>query len=300
MNDQQPLRHVADDATRTVAFFGLGNLGGPIADALIASRHSVKVFDPIEAAMAARVERGARRATSAADAAHDADVAIVIVRDDAQVLDLLSENGALPGLRSGTVVALHSTVAPHTVRVVAERCAHVGVRFVDTGITTGGGRPIGDLLLMCGGDPDAIAYARPVFDVYCSEVVRFGEIGAGMRAKLIRNAMRYAQYAVVYEGMALAEAAGLDLAAMAHLYRSTFGTTRDDDVVLDRMSMHPTDPDDASVDERFRTQMTAATTLGWKDLDDAFELAAELGGELPMARAARPLLGPSFGVDVRP
>ena len=229
--------------------------------------------------------------------ARDADAMIVMVRDDAQVHEVVfGELGLLATAPTGSVLVLHSTVAPDTVRRVHAATVAAGVRFVDAGISTGGGRSIGEMYVMCGGEPEAVAAAMPVLEVDCRDIVRYGNAGAGMRAKLIRNAMRYALFGVLYEGMALAEAAGLDLAAMAHLYRSTFGTCADDEVVLARPTMRPVDPAASEADSAYVTYMTPMVTLGWKDLDDAFELADELGFDLSLARAARPLYGPALGI----
>lgn len=281
----------------SVAFCGLGQLGGPVCDALIASQHHVAVYDPRPEVLDDRIAAGARRATSAADAALGADVIIVFVRDDTQALDVVSgPTGVLCTARPPAVVVLHSTVAPSTVRSLDAACAGAGVGFIDAGVSRGGGRTTDRLYAMCGGSQAMIDAVLPVLSVYCADVTRFGDTGAGMTAKLIRNAMRYGVWAVQYEGMALAEAAGLDLASMAHLYRSTFGTTSDDEAVLARPTMVPVTPGDPNADPDFVARMTAAMTLGWKDLDDAYELAHEVGLDVPMARAAKPLYGPALGV----
>jgi 3-hydroxyisobutyrate dehydrogenase-like beta-hydroxyacid dehydrogenase len=290
---------------RTVAFCGLGMLGGPVCDALVASPHAVAAYDPRSEALDAPVAAGARRATSPADAATNADVLIVFVRDDAQAVDVVTgPDGMLRTARPGSVVVLHATVAPATVRQLDVACRAAGVGFVDAGISNGGGRGVGHLFVMCGGDPDVIDAVRPVLAAYSGDVVRFGDVGAGMTAKLIRNAVRYGFYAVIHEAMALAEAAGLDLAAMARLHRATFATNSDDDIVLDRPTTVPITPDDPDADAATVAFRTTITTLGWKDLDGAEALAGELGRELPVARAARALLGPAFGIalerEVRP
>jgi len=204
--------------------------------------------------------------------------------------------GVLRTARPPAVVVLHSTVAPATVRMLDAACGAAGVGFVDAGVSRGGGRTTDRLYAMCGGNQATIDAVLPVLSVYCAEVVRFGDTGAGMSAKLVRNAMRYGVWAVQYEGMALAEAAGLDLGAMAHLYRSTFGTTSDDEAVLARATMVPVTPGDPNADADFVARMSAAITLGWKDLDDAYELADEFAFDVPMARAARPLYGLALGV----
>ena len=281
----------------SVAFCGLGDLGGPVCDALIASPHSVAAYDPRPEVLDQRIAAGARGATSPADAAVGADVIVVFVRDDAQALDVVSgPTGVLSTARAPAVVVLHSTVAPVTVRTIDTACRAAGVGFVDAGVSRGGGRKVDRLYAMCGGNQATIDAVLPVLSVYCADVVRFGDTGAGMTAKLVRNAMRYGVWAVQYEGMALAEAAGLDLGSMAHLYRSTFGTNSDDEVVLARPTLVPVSPRDPHADPDFIVRMSAAMTLGWKDLDDAYELADEFGFDVPMARAAKPLYGPALGV----
>jgi 3-hydroxyisobutyrate dehydrogenase len=285
------------EVARQVSFCGLGNLGAPICAGLVASVHTVRAFDTRPEALAPLVAQGAIGCASPADAARGADVHVVIVRDDTQALACVTgHDGILTTARAGSVLASHSTVAPETIRTLASASAEAGVCFVDVGVSRGAGRQIGEIYAMCGGDAATIDAIRPVLDVYCSDVVRFGEIGAGMRAKLIRNALRYALWGALYEGMALAEAAGLDLAAMAHLYRGTLGMTSDDEMVISRQTMRPVDLDDPTASPEFVARMSDAVTLGWKDLDDAFLLAAEFGLDLPTARAARPLFGPALGV----
>ena len=140
-----------EESSLRVAFCGLGNLGGPICDALVASPHIVAVFDPRREVVEPRVARGARPAISAADAARDADAMIVMVRDDAQVHEVVfGELGLLATAPTGSVLVLHSTVAPDTVRRVHAATVAAGVRFVDAGISTGGGRSIGEMYVMCG------------------------------------------------------------------------------------------------------------------------------------------------------
>jgi 3-hydroxyisobutyrate dehydrogenase-like beta-hydroxyacid dehydrogenase len=285
------------EAARRVSFCGLGNLGAPICAALVASVHTVRAYDPRPEALGPLVTQGAIGCASPADAARDAEVHVVMVRDDTQALACVTgHDGILTTARVGSVLVSHSTVAPETVETLAAACAAAAVGFVDAGISRGAGRPIGNLYAMCGGAAATIDAVRPVVDVYCSDVVRFGEVGAGMRAKLIRNALRYAMFGALYEGMVLAEAAGLDLGAMAQLYRGTFGMTFDDEVVISRPTMRPIALDDPAADREFLTRMSAAVTLGWKDLDDAFLLAREFDLDLPVARAARPLFGPALGL----
>ena len=81
----------------------------------------------------------------------------------------------LAGCRPDTVIAIHSTVLPSTVRDLAALAAKAGVCVVDAPVS--GGRRValaGFLTLAVGGDEDALARCRPVFDAFAGEVVRLG------------------------------------------------------------------------------------------------------------------------------
>ena len=194
-------------------------------------------------------------------------------------------------------VPRHSTVAPDTVRRLHEACAAKGVRFIDAGIS--GGEPgslAGTLYLICGGDQATIDAAKPVLECFASHVVRFGDLGAGMAAKLARNMMQYTMWVAAHEAIALAEAAGIDFDAFAHLIRETdvkntaeFVFTRGTTALLDA----DRNPDAAKA-------ARATIGLGFKDLEDAFHLADEVGADVVLARDARPRFGYAMGLPLTP
>jgi 3-hydroxyisobutyrate dehydrogenase-like beta-hydroxyacid dehydrogenase len=282
-----------------VGWLGLGRMGGPMCDHVVAAGHDVAVFDPFPAAVAPRVARGAHEASSPAAAAAGAVAVAVVVRDDEQALAaLLGAAGVFAGAPRGARVLLHSTLAPATVRTLHAAGLAAGVDVLDVPISGGTeGAAAGTLFLMAGGDPESIDAVRPLLDCYGGEVARFGDVGAGMAAKLVRNMLHYTLWGATQEAMELAEAAGLDLAAVAHLVRATKGASYHD-VLLDRPSARPLDPD---ADPARATWAEAYVRLAWKDLADAFHLADELGVAVPVARTAprafaaamgRPLLPP--------
>jgi 3-hydroxyisobutyrate dehydrogenase-like beta-hydroxyacid dehydrogenase len=277
-----------------VGFLGLGEMGGPMASFVIAAGHDVALHDPVPAAVDARLAPGARAASSAADAATGADVVCVVVRDDAQSVDAIAgDHGVLRGAPAGSIVLLHSTVAPETVRRLGDACDERGVRFVDAGISGGkGGAEGGTLYVMCGGDARDVDAARPVIDTYARHVVRFGDRGAGMAAKLARNLMHYAVWVSAFEGVALAEAAGLDLRAFEHLVRES-GVGSLIDFQTGKQTTAPIDP---AADPTTAAWIRKTVELGWKDLDDAFALAREVDAEVPMAEVARRRYGRSMNL----
>ena len=60
----------------TIAFLGLGHMGGPMAANLVAAGHTVRGFDPVAALKEAAADKGAQVFDSGAEAVADADVVI--------------------------------------------------------------------------------------------------------------------------------------------------------------------------------------------------------------------------------
>ena len=80
----------------TIAFLGLGNMGGPMAKNLLAAGHQLTVFDLVEAACAALAAEGASVAASAAEAAENADVIISMLPAGKHVAGIfLGDDGLL-------------------------------------------------------------------------------------------------------------------------------------------------------------------------------------------------------------
>lgn len=201
---------------------GLGQMGGSIARKLLAEGRRAVVCDlraeAVEATGAELVagtpaELGAQCSNSAGS------IVIVVVRDDAEVRDVVcGENGILAGVsESGPssnkpVVLIHSTVQPETVEEVAQVCANSGVTVLDAPVTGGAGAvENGDLVVMLGGDEKVCAEVAPKLSHYAGKVVRVGGIGAGQKAKIARNLITYSEWVVAAEATALAKAAEVDV-----------------------------------------------------------------------------------------
>jgi 3-hydroxyisobutyrate dehydrogenase-like beta-hydroxyacid dehydrogenase len=276
--------------TTTVGFLGLGHLGGGMCDHVLRHGLAVAVYDPVEEVVAPRVAAGARRAASPADAAEGADVVCVVVRDDAQArASIAGRGGVLEGIGDDGIVLLHATVAPATVRDLGAACAARGVRFVDAAIAAGAGRETGEMFAMCGGDQATIDAARPVLSCFAKHIVRFGDLGAGMAAKLSRNLVQYSMWAVMAEGLALARAAGLDMAAVVHLWETSGIQSGQEGVLARALLTEPPGPEAAA-------GLTKSVTLAWKDLEDAFALAQEVGRPTPFGHLTHDGLGAVMGL----
>src|SRR6476661_6313649 len=97
----------------TVAFIGLGVMGGPMAGHLASAGHDVRVCNRTlaKATQWAADHRGSVADTPAA-AATDADVVFLCVGNDEDVLQVvLGPYGALAALRRGAVIVDHTTAS---------------------------------------------------------------------------------------------------------------------------------------------------------------------------------------------
>ncbi|PAK24173.1 6-phosphogluconate dehydrogenase [Streptomyces sp. alain-838] len=215
---------------RRVGFIGLGSQGGPMARRIAEAGITTTLWARRPEALDAFRDTGAATAGSPARLAAASDLVCLCVLDDAAVEEVVTgRDGVLEGMAEGGVIAVHSTVHPDTVERLAERAADRGVTVLDAPVSGGGpGAEQGRLLVMLGGDADAVERCRPVFATHGDPVVHLGPVGAGQRAKLINNLLLAANMGVAEGAFALAQDLGVDPAQLSvvleHGSGRSFGT----------------------------------------------------------------------------
>jgi len=264
-----------------------------MASRLLAWPGGLTVFDVHGPATEPFAERGAHVAASPAEVASRASVISIMVRDDAQVTEVIvGTDGILSAAAPGTVVAVHSTVEADTPARLAALAADRGVDLVDAPVSGGFmGAHAGTLALMVGGSEEAFAKVEEPFSLLGTLVAHLGPIGAGTRAKLARNLITFASMAAVGEASRLAEAAGVDLAKLGDVVRHSDKVTGGAGSTMLRRSTAPLDPSDG-----LHPIFTHTRGLGEKDLQLALALGLEVGVELPFAHLALEHLGDALGV----
>ncbi|HNA36869.1 MAG TPA: NAD(P)-dependent oxidoreductase [Microthrixaceae bacterium] len=280
-----------------IGFIGLGNIGAPMARRLLDRPDELVVLDVAAAATAPFAAEGATVAATPAELAARARVISIVVRDETQVAEVLDgPDGLLAAATAGTVVAVHSTISAEGAVALAERASAAGVDLVDAPISGGAmGAHEGTLAVMVGGSDDAVERARPVLERYASLVVHCGPVGQGTRMKIARNLITFASFAAVGEAQRLAQAAGLDVAALGDVVRHSDRVTGGAGAIM----LRP----DASVmadDDGLRPIFAHTAALGTKDLELAAELGDGLDVDTPVAELARRLLAPALGLESYP
>jgi 3-hydroxyisobutyrate dehydrogenase len=271
-------------------FIGLGNIGKPMALRLASWPGGLTVYDVVPEATKEAEQAGARVAESVAGLAAECDVVCVMVNTDEQVRDVMGE--VLGAARSGTTVAVHSTISPDLPPRLEDLAGRHDLLFVDAPVSGGAmGAADGSLAIMVGGTDAAYDAVKEPFALMGSEVVHCGPAGSGTAAKLARNLLHFVAFTATGEAQRLAEAAGIDLVALGRIVRHTDSITGGPGAIMHRDTTAPLAPDDGwtSIFEHVRA-------IGEKDLTHAVELADRLGVEVPMAHFALDNLGAALGL----
>ncbi|MEX5270844.1 NAD(P)-dependent oxidoreductase [Kocuria sabuli] len=196
----------------TVAVLGLGAMGLPMA-ARLAGAFAVNGYDISEERLRLAEDAGVRRHDSARSAATGADAVLLAVRNAPQLDEVLfGADGVAAALAPGAVVILASTVGREVIPPVVERLAEHGVALVDAPLSGGPVRAgAGDLLIVVGAEPAALATARPVLERLASTLTVVGDApGDGQALKTVNQLLCGVHIAAAAEALALADALGLD------------------------------------------------------------------------------------------
>lgn len=192
----------------TIAFLGLGNMGGPMAANLAAAHHTVRGFDVVPALREAAKAKGVTVFGSGAEAVTGADVVITSLPNGAIVKACYAE--ALPAATPGTLFVDTSTISVDDARAINAQAEEHGHEQVDAPVSGGvKGATAGTLAFMVGGTDAAVERARPVLEPMAGKVIHCGGSGNGQAAKVCNNMVLAVQQIAVGEAFVLAEKLGL-------------------------------------------------------------------------------------------
>lgn len=261
----------------SIALLGTGPMGAPIARNLIAADVPLKLWN--RTAHKARAIPGGQPTDSPAEAA--SEVVLTVLPDLPQVEQLLrGPDGLLAGWKTARignpVLVVHGTVSPVAVAAFAAECLKIhGVTVIDAPLSGGtSGAEEGRLSIMVGGPVEVVERLEPLFGLYSSTVLRFGDTGAGSIAKACNQIVVAATVSAISEAMALAEASGLDLGDVQSILAGGLANSE----VLQQKGQRWIETD-------FEGGGSAKNQL--KDLTFIAETAAKAGLKLPVSSSVR-------------
>jgi 3-hydroxyisobutyrate dehydrogenase-like beta-hydroxyacid dehydrogenase len=265
---------------RKIGFIGLGLMGRPMAMNLLKAGHSLTVWNRTSSRAQELVAAGATLAKSPREAAAASDILFTIVSDPPALEEVLwghqgNNDGAMAGLRPGSIYIDSSTVAPTLTRRVAAACAEHGVRYLDAPVTGGDwGAREGNLVFMIGGEADTLREVELVLGVLGKKWFHLGPNGAGQTVKLAMNAILALQVGAMAEALALVNKAGLKGEQLIEVMQSSMARSGVLDIKAPLMVKGDFKP-------------SFPLRLMHKDLGLALDLANQLGVALPATAAAR-------------
>jgi 3-hydroxyisobutyrate dehydrogenase-like beta-hydroxyacid dehydrogenase len=194
----------------TFAFCGLGQMGAPMAARLLDAGDALVVWNRTPERARPLVERGARQASTPAEAAKGADVVFtMLATPDAVEQVLLGDDGVVSSVGSGATTVEMSTIGPDAVRRLREELPE-HTDLLDAPVL--GSVPQatdGTLKIFVGGERDTFERTRPVLEHFGTPR-HLGPLGAGAAMKLVANSCLGVLVAGLGEALALADGLGLD------------------------------------------------------------------------------------------
>ena len=211
---------MAQQKTR-VGVIGLGVIGKPIAQRLVAGGFEVAVYDVRAEPMAELSTAGAKACGSPAEVAKRSEIVVSLVSDEKQTKDVVfGDSGVLGALASGSIVVIGSTLGPTPVREVAAALRAKGIETLDAPISGGYiAAAEGRLSVMAGGSQATLDRALPALRAFAQSVTLAGEIGAGQSAKLAHQLVCSVNVMTLLEGLALGVAGGVEPAVLKRIFR---------------------------------------------------------------------------------
>jgi 3-hydroxyisobutyrate dehydrogenase-like beta-hydroxyacid dehydrogenase len=193
-----------------IGVIGAGRIGQPIIGHLMRNGFAVQACDIDEAKRPPVEERGGRW-TTLDELTRSAQAILICVGYDRQLRELIA-NGLATRPPRGTILAVLSTVNPHTVQELDARARPAGVVVVDATLCRGArAADAGTLLSFVAGEPDAVERLKPVVAAYSADIVYTGAIGTAQAAKAANNLLMWACLIANHEALALAERFGVDV-----------------------------------------------------------------------------------------
>jgi 3-hydroxyisobutyrate dehydrogenase len=268
----------------TIAFIGLGNMGGPMAANLVKAGHAVVGFDLSPASLAAAREAGVATEPSAVAAVRDADADVVITMLPAgkHVRAVWSE--LLPVAKPGALFIDCSTIDVESARAVHALATAAGAGALDAPVSGGtGGARAATLTFMAGGEDASFTAGKPILEAMGKRIVHCGGAGAGQAAKVCNNMILGVSMIAVGEAFVLAEKLGLSHQALFDVASTSSGQCWSLTTYCPVPGPVPASPANNGYKPGF------AAELMLKDMKLAQEAAAAAGAATPLGAAAAQL-----------
>lgn len=264
----------ASIARLRIALLGCGLMGQPIAVRLLAAGHEVHVWNRTLSKAAPLKTHGAVVHDTPRQACVQADMVLSMLENGSVVGEVLfgmGQDGAINGMRQGTLVVDMASIQPREARDHAARLTERGMRHLDAPVSGGTvGAEAGTLAIMVGGRDEDFAAAQPLFQPL-GRSTHVGSHGAGQLAKLANQMIVGITIGAVAEALLLCAKGGANPAKVREAISGGFADSR----ILQLHGQRMVERDFAA-----RGKMTVQL----KDMRNAMATAEEVGFDAPITQ----------------
>src|SRR6202171_2069011 len=264
----------------SIAFIGLGNMGGPMAANLVKAGHKVVAFDLVAASRDQAKSDGAAIADSSVASVKGADVVVTMLPAGKHVISVWSE--VIPSMAKRALIIDCSTIDVESAKQAHALAAKHGMASVDAPVSGGtGGAKGATLTFMCGGEDKAFAAAKPVLENMGKKIVHCGGGRAGAAGESCNNMILGISMIAVSEAFTLAENLGLSHQALFDVASTSSGQCWSLTSYCPVPGPVPTSPANNEYKPGF------ASALMVKDLTLAQDAAKAAGAATPLGQHAQ-------------
>lgn len=267
----------------TIAFIGLGRMGGGMAANLAKSGAQTLAYDLSPQALERAKAAGCQPVSSVFDAVREADAIITMLPAGPDVRTVYAD-AVLPNAKPGALLIDCSTVDVDTARAVAEQGKAYGFRPADAPVSGGiMAADAGTLAFMVGCEDADYADVEAVLKPMSKAVIHAGAAGAGQAAKICNNMLLGISMIGVCEAFALAERLGLAADRFHEIASQSSGQCWSMSTYCPVPGVGPTTPADNGYEGGF------LTALMLKDLKLSQQAAQASGAVTPLGAEAAAL-----------
>ncbi|MEW4570022.1 NAD(P)-dependent oxidoreductase [Tautonia sp. JC769] len=197
----------------TIGWIGTGVMGASMCGHLIDAGYKATVYNRTKAKCAPLVAKGATEAGTPNELAAASDVIFTIVGYPKDVREvILGESGVLAGAKPGSILVDMTTSEPKLAEEIYEAAKAKGVHAIDAPVSGGDvGAKEARLSIMIGGEDEAVAAVKPLFEIMGKTIVHQGGPGAGQHTKMVNQILISTGMIGVCEALLYGYKAGLDL-----------------------------------------------------------------------------------------
>jgi 3-hydroxyisobutyrate dehydrogenase len=259
-----------------LGLIGMGYMGSRMAQRLLTAGYPLTIYNRTKEKTQTLKQLGAQVASTPKDLATHCEVVLVSVTDDAALERVMSgQEGALAGLRDGSVIIDLSTVSPSASLRLYQAAREKGAAMIDAPVS-GSVLQVeqGSLVIFVGGGEETYRRCRPILEILGKNIFYMGSSGMGTTMKLVVNTLLGLGMQALAEAIALGAKAGLKKSLLVDVLEQTAVLSAVQKAKLANVKR-----------DQYPTQF--ALSLMYKDFGLVLREAAEVSVSMPATAAAQ-------------